>query len=1114
MKRILFLFIATILIVGNGQKALAQCAPSATPWKFEILNWGWTQQVFHTLTPAQVQNTASPGSVNFLNQSSLFQGGYGGMVSLDDTLCLNQDFALDVRLRNVDNQTPQTDMANDAVIQVTLANGVRLGCRLVGYAWANNNNQLYFGTSSIANRANLRLNFTEFLYLHNGFNNVRLRLQGNTLTFSQIDIWGNETRQESVTFNDPVCKTITKIEIWFKGAGEVDRVQVRDNALTTTYLDENFLSCTSYSQFPSCTEPVYNLSYVAPTCNLNRLQLNLNSTPVDSTSYSWTGPNGFTSTLKNPFINFPTSVNQGTYTVTIRPKNPCLPTYTRSINVTFPTFPTPQTFNRMICPGQTYTLPSGTVVSQAGTYNDTLASYIPGCDSIIITNLTLGNVTARTDTILCSPGIVPLQASSNGFGYLWSPSTGLSDSLIANPIANVNATTTYTVTSALPNFNAPNLVQNPGFEGGNTGFSSAYTYSNFSLTANSLYTVGANPATFWSSLAACSPHVGSNMLIFNGFSDSTYTLWCQTITVQPNTFYDMGFWAQSVRNSNANASLQFSINGTNVGPRMTIPFATCNWNSYSTYWFSGNNTSINVCIKNVSLSNDPDFALDDIWFREMCTFTDVVNVQVQQPVASISNVSNVSCFGGNNGAATASATGLSPFSYAWSNGANTAAVNNFTQGTYIVTVTDSVGCIGRDTVIITEPTQLTVSFADSVAISCFGLSDGGVRAVANGGTSPYTYSWNSTPIQNTNVLQNVAAGSYVVTVLDSNNCSATATVTISQPNQITMSFTNVTDVSCYGGNDGAAEVVGAGGSGNFTYQWEDNTTSAQNAALTGGWHSVEITDGSNCSITDSVFINQPPVFTAFVQDSVSVLCFGMNNGEFSVGVNGGSPGFTYTLNGQIQVTTNFDSLSAGSYTVIVTDANGCTATITHVVAEPDSVHASIDANPLTGLVPTTVNFNSNSTGNTNQVWVLNGAPLDSTSSYSHLFTQAGEYEVILIATNDNGCPDTTSIKIVISDSVHTIFPNVITPNGDNMNDDFDVKQSGVKSIEIVFYNRWGNVVNSNKVDNIVNPVVTLWDGTTSVGGNPCSAGTYFYDAVVEDLNGKKTKVKGTVQIFR
>lgn len=1099
----------------------AQCVTNPAPWKFEIVNWGWTQQIHHTVTPAQIQNTSATGSINFLNEGNLFLGGYGGMVTLIDTLCLDSNFAIDVRLRNRDNTGVQDAMAYDAVIIVTLANGVTLGCKVVGsnQAWAVQNTRLHFGNADVTNRNELYVNFNPLggIGLFNGFNNIRLKVQGNTLTYSQVSSLGSseiETNSLSVINNDPVCKTITKIQVLFKGAGELDRIQVRNSALTTTYLDEDFRSCTNYAQFPSCTEPSYNLTYVAPTCNTNRLQFSLASTPQDSTQYSWTGPAGFTSTMKNPFVDFPTSANVGTYTVTIRPKNPCEPTYTRSINVNFPTFPTPQTFNYMICPGQTINLPGGGQATQAGTYRDTLASSIAGCDSIIITNIILGEVIARTDTVLCSAGTVPLNAITNGFGYLWSPSTGLSDSLARNPIASVNATTTYTVTSALPNLNAPNLVQNPGFEAGNIDFTTNYGYNASIINGTGIYTIGANPTTYWNQLDNCSPHSGTSMMIVNGWGDSTAIVWCQTITVQPNTFYNFGFWVQRLRSSAANGVFQMMIDGVNVGGRMTMPVSNCSWLDHSASWFSGNNTSISFCIKNVSQSHDPDFAIDDIWFREMCTFTDVVNVTIQQPVANITASTNVSCFGGNNGSATATATGFAPFSYAWSNGVNTATASNFTAGTYIVTVTDSVGCVGRDTVTITAPSLLNVNFIDTTGISCFGAFDGSVTATASGGTAPYSYLWNTNPVQNGNILQNAGVGTYVVTVTDSNNCQANGTIVFTQPNQLTMSFSNLTSVSCYGGNDGSAEVTGNGGAGGFTYLWEDNSTGTQNTQLTGGWHSVVMTDANNCSITDSVQIVQPPVFSVLVSDSSNVSCFGMSDGKFSVATNGGTPTFTYTLNGQTATTTQFDSLSAGNYQIVVTDMNGCTASVTHVVSEPDSVHAAITANPSTGIVPATINLTSNSEGNTKQVWMLNGAPLDSNVTYSHLFNQAGEYDMILIATNDNGCPDTATVKIIISDTLHVIFPNVITPNGDGLNDNFDVKQVGVESIEITFFNRWGEIVNSAKEDNISTPVVSLWDGTVAFSGAYCSDGTYFYVAVIKDLKGAVKSVKGFVQVFK
>ncbi|MBA3972321.1 MAG: SprB repeat-containing protein, partial [Bacteroidetes bacterium] len=144
---------------------------------------------------------------------------------------------------------------------------------------------------------------------------------------------------------------------------------------------------------------------------------------------------------------------------------------------------------------------------------------------------------------------------------------------------------------------------------------------------------------------------------------------------------------------------------------------------------------------------------------------------------------NISCFGGSNGSATANASGGgSPYSYLWSNGATTSTISSLAPGVYYVTVTTSDGCTKSDSITITQPATALSFTLSQTNVSCFGLNDGSANIAAAGGTGPYTYSWNTSPVQTTATAINLSSAAYSVMLIDDNGCTAASSVTITQPN--------------------------------------------------------------------------------------------------------------------------------------------------------------------------------------------------------------------------------------------------------------------------------------------------------------------------------------------
>ena len=312
-------------------------------------------------------------------------------------------------------------------------------------------------------------------------------------------------------------------------------------------------------------------------------------------------------------------------------------------------------------------------------------------------------------------------------------------------------------------------------------------------------------------------------------------------------------------------------------------------------------------------------------------------------VFTATSVTNVTCAGGNNGAATVGGTGGNGITYSWApSGGTAASATGLTAGTYSVTVSNICGNSAVVTVTITQPTTLSVT-ATQTDVACNGNTSGSATASVTGGTPTYTYLWSSGGTAATE--NNLGAGSYTVTITDANSCTTTQTYTITEPtvlNAIVIS----TNVSCNGGNNGDATAMPSGGVSPYTYSWSSGGTNAMETGLAAGSYTVTTTDANGCTRVDSVTIAQPTVIASSMgQNNTS--CNGTSDGDATVTPTGGTPGYTYlwTSGGTAATETN---LAAGTYTVTVTDANGCTHTNSVTITEP----AIVDGN-ATSSNPTT-----------------------------------------------------------------------------------------------------------------------------------------------------------------
>ncbi|MBI2967479.1 MAG: SprB repeat-containing protein, partial [Bacteroidetes bacterium] len=237
------------------------------------------------------------------------------------------------------------------------------------------------------------------------------------------------------------------------------------------------------------------------------------------------------------------------------------------------------------------------------------------------------------------------------------------------------------------------------------------------------------------------------------------------------------------------------------------------------------------------------------------TICDTVRVFILPGLTATLTPTNVSCFGGSTGSASAVVSGGSPpYTYSWNDGQTASAATGLVAGTYSLSVTGTDGCLKTFTVSVTEPAAPLSSSSSQNNVSCFGGSNGTTTVTAAGGTPAYTYLWNNG--QTTSTATGLIAGNYTVTITDANTCTTTAAFTITEP-VILSSTSSQTNVYCFGGSNGTATVTAAGGTLTYSYLWNNGQTTSTATGLNAGNYTVTITDAKGCTTTSIVSITQP-----------------------------------------------------------------------------------------------------------------------------------------------------------------------------------------------------------------------------------------------------------------
>lgn len=416
-----------------------------------------------------------------------------------------------------------------------------------------------------------------------------------------------------------------------------------------------------------------------------------------------------------------------------------------------------------------------------------------------------------------------------------------------------------------------------------------------------------------------------------------------------------------------------------------------------------------------------------------CTQSDTaevtdLSIQVEETIGA------ASCTGGSDGFIDITVSGgTEPYTFLWSNGDTTEDISGLSPGFYTVTITDALNCIEEFTY---EITQETLEYAYTVTpVSCFGGNDGAIDLSISNGVAPYSFSWSNGAT--TEDITGLEAGTYTVEVTDSEGCSGSFEISVTQPQTIVTEIV-VTNIPCNAGNVGAIDLTVAGGTPAYTFLWSNGATTEDISGLAAGTYSVIITDANDCQHETQAQVTELELSVSAETENIN--CAGGSNGTIDISVSGGTAPYSFVWSNGA-TTEDLTGISAGTYTVTITDASGCTTEQTFTLTEPDGISISNlmaentnCANTTDGTVTATA-----SGGTPPYLYSVNGTVFQTSALFENL--AGGNYWFWV--QDANYCIDSLEFTIETPSGITVQFDSLqtIQCNGDN-NGEIYVSASG------------------------------------------------------------------------
>ncbi len=812
-----------------------------------------------------------------------------------------------------------------------------------------------------------------------------------------------------------------------------------------------------------------------------------------ATNYTWSPNAGGGST--SPIVVTPGSTD--TYTLTGETGG-CTSTQVITVNVT----PTPTVTASAGVPA--VCLGSGTTITAGGATNYTLmpggstTNPFPvtpgGSTTYTITGETGGCVSTQTVDVTVNPlPVITLGAAPGSLctgqtttltaggatTYTWSANAGGGNT---SPVSvTPGATDTYTVTGTDNNgcINSQTVTVNVG-SGAVIGISAT---SNTVCVGQSITLNGSGAANYtWTPGGQTTGTITVNP----GGGSTTYTLTgdngggcigSETVTIS------------GIANPTVTPSASSSAICSTGSTTLTASGAT----NYT--WMPGGSTTTPIT---VNPGTTQTYTLTGE--TNGCTSNSTITINVTATPTVTANASGGTICAGQSVVLTGGGAGT----YTWLPGGSTNGTVTVTPGgstTYTLTGANGT-CTASATASVTVTPLPVLTATTSAASICSGSPTGVV--LTGGGATTYTWSTNAGGVNTSTASVNPGATDTYTVTGTTNGCTNSAQVSVTVVPTPTLSVSATTTAICAG----QSTNINAGGASTYTWMpgGSNSASTSVSPVTTQNYTVTGETGGCAATATVDVIVNPSPIL-GVAAGIDTAKCGNSNGGILGVSVTGGTPGYTYQW---LSAGPNNDSLTnvpAGSYTLIVTDANGCVATGgANVFTVPGTTPVSASINPILtqGQAPLSTSFTCTASGATTYNWT--GAVGTGTLATNN-YTAAGLYTVTVMASNAQGCWDTATAIVIIDQATVIVIPNIYSPNGDGINDVFFIFNTGLTSLKCDIFNRWGQHMATLEAPQAV------WDGKTP-NGSDASEGTYYYILKAVGVDGKTYEREGPLTLVR
>ncbi len=534
------------------------------------------------------------------------------------------------------------------------------------------------------------------------------------------------------------------------------------------------------------------------------------------------------------------------------------------------------------------------------------------------------------DTAICQGGSIQLSVGS-GDTFSWSPTTGLSDPTIANPIATPLVSTTYVATiTDVCGQQRRDTVNVDVLEPGQDVLPSTVTMcpDGILLSATTEFA-----SYVWDNGTTDSVRFVDQPGTYSVTITNPCETWTEAITVLPST----GILQATPIGASCFGANDGQINLSITGANAPYEYFLLN--------------AVGATLQN-NTSGTPTRTFDplvpgiyQVLVRDAngCEWSDTLIVtQPDILEISIDAVLDIVCGGTATGEVTASGTGGTlPYQYSSGGGfQNGNVLTGLSAGNNTIVLRDDNGCRDTAEVTLTENPPLVAEMLDTVAVACFGGSTGQISLAGSGGVGAYEYSLDGNTYQPDPTFTGLAAGTYTGYLRDNLGCVNTIQVILNQRPELLLDTTSVRGVACFGENGGEIRVTGSGGVPGYEYAIGAGAFSPDSSftGLTGGSYQLSVRDDSSCVTTLTVEVPEPNPLLGAVASVADVLCFGDSTGTVTLSASGGSGAYQFGRLGQsLDTTTTLGGFALGSYQFLVQDDSLCLDTITAAVGQPDSL---------------------------------------------------------------------------------------------------------------------------------------------------------------------------------